>query len=160
MTSCTWDGTVEDATRIINWALELDGTATWDDAEPEAVIRITHGLAPATPNVMRRGDTLTHRRDGTFKLDRARRTANIHLSLEALAQFLDIPEGLRPVFIYADPNTQTAALVVEGDSLEPVQPGCAIPSLPGSVSAEVLIDDDGKQWRRMNWEPTANPQGV
>ncbi|HEY9818205.1 MAG TPA: hypothetical protein V6D20_20730 [Candidatus Obscuribacterales bacterium] len=48
-----WDGTAEDATPVINWVLDYDGTATWRDRfEPSGnCIRIStlEGVMTASP---------------------------------------------------------------------------------------------------------------
>lgn len=80
------------------------------------------------------------------------RRAKLYLSLETIAAFLDLPEGLRLSHLYAKEDPAAVVVVVQGDDLDEVVPGCELPFLAGfSSTVEVATHDDGRRFHRFVW---------
>jgi hypothetical protein len=81
--------------------------------------------------------------------------ARIRIDLESIASFLDLPDGIRPIFAYAESDPSAITVVVEGPELTPVWKGTESPYLAGHTSALTAIDDDGQRWHRFAWQSDA-----
>lgn len=82
------------------------------------------------------------------------RRAVVRLPLQTLEALIGLPNGLRAVGIREDMLPMSLAILVEGDTLQPVQPGMTYPDLaPGAWYRHRFVDEDGKHWVRFEWEP-------
>jgi len=83
----------------------------------------------------------------------ANQRAKIRLTPLTIAEFLDLPDGMMPVAIYAESDPPGIMVVLEGPALDFVEPDTEAPLLGGmNQRVDHLADEEtGKVYRRFCW---------
>lgn len=83
------------------------------------------------------------------------RRAKVYVSMEHIARLINLPDGVRPVFVYASSDPPGAYLIIESEAFpdQPIDTG--LPTVLGAHTTVARVVVDGREYTAVDVLTTA-----